>query len=182
MKKEHVLIIIVGLFLLSYVLDAVVNPLTIALPTPYHFLNPKYLTTYPFTTASIVIKSLGIFLSPILLMSLFKGGHTAKAASLLVLIALMQLYSLQDLATGAEVVPLEWALSISLAGIALVIPMILYFMMGGLNFVYQSLGGKEKDGYDDEEDEDEKDENDEDEDKSPSVFTDRDQDAEEAEE
>jgi hypothetical protein len=159
MKKEHVLVIIIGLFLLSYVLDAVVNPLNIELATPYHFLDPKYLVKYPFTTASIVIKALGIFLTPLLLMSLFEGHHTAKGAVLLVLIALMQLYSLQDLATGAETVPLEWALSISVAGIALALPMLAYFGLGGLSWLHQSLGGKEKStedyNYDSDEEEEE---------------------------
>jgi len=154
MKKEYVLVVIVGLFLLSYVLDAVVNPLAIQLPTPFHFLNPQYLTTYPFTTASIFIKSIGIFLTPLLLMSLVGKNYTPKALTLLILVALMQLYSLQDLATKAEVVPLEWALSISIAGLALLIPMTWYFLLGGFSWLHNSLGG----GKDTEEDVDEEEE------------------------
>ena len=69
MEKETVLVVIIGLFLLSYVLDAVVNPLSIRLVTPYQFLNPKLIMMYPFTTASIVIKGLGIFLAPLLFLS-----------------------------------------------------------------------------------------------------------------
>jgi hypothetical protein len=141
MKKEHTLVIIIGLFLLSYVLDAVVNPLSIRLATPYQFLNPKLITMYPFTTASIVIKGLGIFLTPILFMSFAEGHYTAKGAVLLVLIGLMQLYALQDIATKAEVVPLEWALSLSLAGIALALPMIWYFIRGAVHSLHQNLGG-----------------------------------------
>jgi hypothetical protein len=155
MKKEYVLVAIVGLFLLSYVLDAVVNPLTVQLPTPYHFLNPQYLTTYPFTTASIVIKSLGIFLTPLLFTSLVEKNYTPKALALLVLIALMQLYSLQDLATKAEVVPLEWALSISLAGIALVVPMVVFFILGGFSWLHKSLGGSDMTEEEDSDEEEE---------------------------
>lgn len=154
MKKEHTAIIIAGLFLLSYVLEAVVNPLDLKLATPYHYLNPQYLTTYPFTTALIFIRAFGIFLTPILLMSFFEGYYTAKAGILMVLIALMQLYSLQDLATGAAVVPLEWALAISLGGIALVIPMVGYFLMGGVSWLHSSLGGSEDNKSDDNDDED----------------------------
>lgn len=141
MKKEHTLVIIIGLFLLSYVLDAVVNPLQLHLATPYQFLNPTYITTYPFTTASIIIKGFGIFLTPLLFLSFAEGHYTAKGAVLLILIGLMQLYALQDIATKAQVVPLEWSLSLSLAGIALVLPMILYFIRGAVHSLHQNLGG-----------------------------------------
>jgi hypothetical protein len=143
MKKENVIIVIIGLFLFSYVLDAVVNPLDLDLPTPYHYLHSKYLTVYPFTTASIIIRAIGIFLTPLLLLSFTEGHYTAKGAILLVLISLMQLYALQDLATGAAVVPLEWALSISLSGLALGFPAIWYFFVGGLSWLHKSLGGKD---------------------------------------
>ena len=141
MEKETVLVVIIGLFLLSYVLDAVVNPLSIRLVTPYQFLNPKLIMMYPFTTASIVIKGLGIFLAPLLFLSFAEGHHTAKGAVLLVLIGLMQLYALQDIATKAQVVPLEWALSLSLAGIALLVPMVIYFIRGAMHSLHQQLGG-----------------------------------------
>src|SRR3989344_4348106 len=130
MKKEVVLVIIVGLFILSYVLDALVNPLDLPLPTPFHYLlNPEVFTTYAFTTASIFIRALGFFLSPLLLLSFWEGNNSAKGGILLVLIGLMQLYALQDIATGAQVVPTEWSLSISLAGVALVLPMVWYFLL-----------------------------------------------------
>lgn len=143
MKKEYTLTIIIGLFILSYVLDAAVKPLNIPLSTPYQFLNPAYLSKYPFTTASIVIKGLGIFLSLPFIFSLVENYALAKGASLLVIIALMQLYALQDIATGARVVPLEWALSISLSGIALIIPMIYYFIRGGLDSLHKKLSTSE---------------------------------------
>ena len=144
MKKEHTLVIIIGLFLLSYVLEAVVNPLALNLPTPYHYISQEYLYTYPFTTALIIIRALGIFLTPILFLSFAEGHYTAKGAVLLVLIALMQLYALQDIATNASVVPLEWALAISMGGIALLIPMVWYFFAGGLSWLHHSLGGSAK--------------------------------------
>lgn len=144
MKKEHTLVVIIGLFLLSYVLDATVDPLAVPLATPYQFLNPKLITLYPFTTASIIIKGLGIFLTPPLLFSLVENHNTAKGAILLVVIALMQLYALQDIATKAQVVPLEWSLSMSLAGIALGIPMIFYFIRGALDSIHGTLSKSEK--------------------------------------
>ncbi len=143
MKKEHTLVVIIGLFLLSYVLDAAVKPLSIALTTPYQFLNPQLIRMYPFTTASVVIKGLGIFLAVPFLFSLIENHNTAKGASLLVTVALMQLYALQDIATRARVVPLEWALSISLAGIALILPMIFYFIRGALDSIHGKLAKSE---------------------------------------
>jgi len=145
---------IIGLFLLSYVLDAVVNPLHLNLPTPYHYLDPKVLNLYPFTTASIVIKGIALFLTPLLLLSLVEGYYPAKAGALLILIALMQLYALQDIATKAQVVPLEWALSISLAGVTLILPAIWYFIMGGISWLHKSLGGKEENTTETQESED----------------------------
>ena len=139
MKKEYVLAAIVGLFLLSYVLDATVNPLNLNLATPYDYLTPENLSKYPFTTASIVIKALGIFLIPVLLLSLADRKFAAKGLAVLILIPLMQLYALQDIATGAQVVPLEWSLSLSLAGIALAIPMVIYFILEALSKVHTSL-------------------------------------------
>lgn len=152
MKKEHTLLMIAGLFILAYVLDAVVTPLSINLASPYEYLRPAIMAQYPFTTASIVIKAIGIFLTPLLLMSFAEGHNTAKGAVLLVLIALMQLYALQDIVTKAAVVPLEWSLSLSLAGITLFIPMFVFFIRGGLDSLHKQLGGK---GIDEEDSPDE---------------------------
>jgi len=143
-KKETILVVIIGLFLLSYVLDAVVPPLRLPLKNPFEFLNPKLLALYPFTTASIVIKGLAIFLTPPLLFSLIGGHGTAKGAVLLVLIGLMELYALQDIATKAQVVPLEWSLSLSVAGLALLLPTVWYFISGAVGSLHKQLGGAEE--------------------------------------
>jgi hypothetical protein len=144
MKKEYVMVAIIGLFLLSYVLEAAVNPLNLPLSTPYEFINPRYLTLYPFTATTIVIRGLGIFLTPLLLFSFIEGRSSLKGLILLILIGLMQLYALQDVATRAQVVPLEWSLSLSLAGAALAIPMIWYFVRGIFSSLHRQLGGPEE--------------------------------------
>lgn len=135
MKKEYLLLSAAGLFLLSYLLDAIVNPLDVALATPYHFLNLDLISKYPFTTASIVIKGVGIIISTLLVLSLAGKHHTAKGAILLVAIPLMQLYALQDMVSGASSIPVEWALSISLSGLVLVVPMIWYFIRGAFSSI-----------------------------------------------
>ena len=130
MKKEYSLIFVVGLFLLGYLLDSVVNPLNISLSTPYHYFNPQYLTKYPFTTVSIFVKALGLFVTPLWVLSFLERKYTLKASILLILGVLMQLYALQDIVTDSKIVPIEWSLSISLAGGVLLVPMIMFFVMG----------------------------------------------------
>lgn len=133
--KEYQLLIIGGLFLLAYVLEALVNPLTIKLATPYSFLAPTTLLKYPFTTTVIVIKSVAIFWTPLLLLSFVQHAYAAKGSVLLVLAGLLQLYSLQEIATGAKIIPLEWSLAFSVAGILLLLPTVIFFIQHGVSSV-----------------------------------------------
>lgn len=133
MKKEFILIFVIGLFILAYVLDAVVNPLTITLTSPYHYLTPEIYTQYAFTTTSIVIKALGIFLSTLLLLSAIEVSRLIKGGILLGIAGLMQLYALQEVATGAQVLPLEWTISLTLAGMTLLLPTAFYLIRGALD-------------------------------------------------
>lgn len=130
MKKEYLFVFIAGLFLLAYVLEAVVNPLNLALTTPYDYLKPALLAHYPFTTAIILIRALAIFLTPVWLFSFLSGNHTLKGVVFLVVAGLAQLYAIQEIATGAQVIPLEWSLSLSLAGVALLLPAVLQLLIG----------------------------------------------------
>ncbi|MEN8252780.1 MAG: hypothetical protein ABFQ62_00165 [Patescibacteria group bacterium] len=137
--KEYSLISIVGLFLLAYLLDAIVDPLTLPLKTPYHFLQSEYMLQYPFTSASLIIKSIALFFSPLWIMSLVSQRSVAKASVLLILASLMQLYALQEVATKAGLIPLEWSLSLSLAGVALLLPAIIFFIRGLLLTAHQNI-------------------------------------------
>ncbi len=139
MPKEYTLIAIAGLFLLGYLLDAVVDPLALNLITPYHFLQAQHMTTYPFTTASVIIKSIGLFLSPLWMMSFIKDHFMGKFAVLLVLASLMQLYAIQEVATNAQIIPLEWSLSLSIAGVCLLLPALIYFIRGIFFSLSQNL-------------------------------------------
>lgn len=130
MKQEFFLILIAGLLILAYVLDAVVNPLYLKLVTPYHYFDPQILSKYTFTTTSIVIKSVALMIASIWFLSFLSFNKLIKGAILLVLSGLMQLYALQEVATNARVVPLEWTLSLTLTGVALLIPAVLYIIMG----------------------------------------------------
>ncbi len=116
--------------ILAYVLDAVVNPLALRLPTPYHYFTPTIISQYPFTTVSIVLKALAVVILPLITFSSLGLKKMAQAATLLVISALLQLYALQDVATRAFVVPLEWSLAFTLAGVILLLPTLLYFLTG----------------------------------------------------
>jgi len=139
LPKEYTMIIIIGLFLLAYLLDVLVDPLTLDLITPYHYLSPQHLIRYPFTTASIFIKSLALFLSPLWILSFFKQNFYPKGATLLVLASLMQLYALQEVATNTQIIPLEWSLSLSIGGAVLLIPSILFIFRGLISSTKQKL-------------------------------------------
>ena len=139
MKQEYLLFFIVGLFLLAYVLDAVVDPLNISLASPYHYFTPQNFAHYPFTTASIIIKTIALFLSALMVMSFLGIKRVTKGAVLLVLAALMQLYSLQDVVTDAQIIPLEWSLSFTLSGALLLIPALIYLFVGSVQQAHKGL-------------------------------------------
>lgn len=130
MKKEHLFLVAIGLFILSYVLDAIVNPLTLSLPSPYHFFTPETLSKYPFTSTTILMKTTAAVLVVILTSSVLGIGRMAKGASMLVVSALMQLYALQDVVSGAQVLPLEWSLALTLSGLVLLLPALFYLVAG----------------------------------------------------
>lgn len=139
--KEYVFLIIIGLFLLSYLLEAVVLPLDITLTTPYQYLTPNYLSQYPFTTATILLRSIAFFLTPLWILSFIKKHFAGKGAALLVISALVQLYALQEVITGTTLVPLEWSISLSFAGAALLVPAILFMFRGMLSSASTKLKG-----------------------------------------
>ncbi|OGE25572.1 hypothetical protein A3H85_00160 [Candidatus Daviesbacteria bacterium RIFCSPLOWO2_02_FULL_40_8] len=132
MKQEYLLIVVAGLLILAYILDAVTNPLALSLPlaNPYDFFNLKYLTLYSFTTTSVVFKSIAFFIVPLWFLSFLALSKLTKGAILLVVSALMQLYALQDVATGSQIIPLEWSLALTLAGMVLLLPTTLFLIVG----------------------------------------------------
>lgn len=130
MKKEYILFFAGGMFVLAYVLDAVVNPLSMPLPTPYHYFTLEVFSQYAFTTTSIIIKALAIVSTIVVTISYVKLNRFVKSGILLAISGLMQLYALQDVATNSQIIPLTWSLSLALAGLLLLIPMIMYILLG----------------------------------------------------
>ncbi len=91
--------------------------------------KPK-IADYPFTTATIAIRAIALFMTPTWLFSFIKKAHMAKGVTFLILSVLVQLYSLQEVVTGTTLVPLEWSLSLSFAGLILLIPTLIHIMTG----------------------------------------------------
>lgn len=151
MKQGYTLATIVGLLIASYVLEAIVQPLTLGLATPYHYMDPAILSTYPFTTTVIVVRAFAIFLAPLWLMSFIDHKHGLKAVISFVLAGLTQLYVLQELALGTKILPLEWALAIALAGLAMLPTIVGYLIRGGLSTAHSKL--TRGDEFEDDEDE-----------------------------
>ena len=139
MKQEYTLILVAGLVILAYVLDAVVNPLSIKLVTPYHFFDPQIMFKYSFTTTSIVIKSVAFFLATLRIISFLEVNKLVKGSILLAVSALVQLYALQDIVTNATVLPLEWSLALTLTGVALLIPTIIFILAGLAGKAHKSI-------------------------------------------
>lgn len=128
--KETTFVVIIGLFLLSYLLEAIVDPLNVHLATPYSYFTPDYFLKYPFTTATVVIRSLSLFMTPLFLLSFISKGFYAKFGVLLTISALAQLYSLQGITSNTTLMPLEWSLSLTLAGACLILPAIINLLKG----------------------------------------------------
>lgn len=133
MPKEYVLVLIVGLFLLAYLLEAVVDPLALPLTSPYGFFNLETIAKVPFTSAVIFVRSLAILITPLWLLSFVKNAWQFKAVTLLVVSVLIQLYGVQATATSSTVgIPLEWAISFALGGLTLFVPMLGFFVKGAM--------------------------------------------------
>ena len=132
MPKEYVLVLIIGLFLLAYLLEAVVDPLTISITSPYQYVTLGHWSRLPFTTAIIAIRSLAVIMSPLWLLSFISGAFQFKALALLIVSVLVQLYGVQGTVSATVGIPLEWAVSFAVGGALLLIPMLFFFAKGAV--------------------------------------------------
>ena len=135
MKKEYPFIFAVCLILLAYAIDFISGPISLSLKNPYHFFDPILLAKYPLTTLGIFVRSIGLFILVWLLFSFIKGLHFKKTISLIVIIVLANLYSIQQVATGQKITTLQWNLSIAYASTLLIIPTIIYLFKGLISLV-----------------------------------------------
>lgn len=130
MKKEYVTVVAIALFILSYVIDWLAGPIGISIRNPFHFLQQPIISTYPFTAVSVGLKAVVIIISILTLLSLIAEKQLAKGVFLVFLAALFELYSIQQIATGSGVVPLPWSLAFAFSGVFLLVPALIYVIIG----------------------------------------------------
>jgi len=130
-KKEYTAVIAISLFLLAYVLEALAGQVTFPnFTSPFAFLNPTVLSKYPFTATAVAIRTAAIIISVVLILSFAQIKKTLKAVIIFVLGVLLELYAIQQLATGMKVTPLEWTLSFAYSAV-LFAPMVIFFLIAG---------------------------------------------------
>lgn len=66
----------------------------------------------------------------VILLSLFGKLFFAKAISSFLLAALLNLFAIQQIATNTRTVTLQWNLSLAFAGLALLLPTVIYLIIG----------------------------------------------------
>lgn len=148
MRQEYWLATVVGLFIFAFVLDSIVNPLqTGVLPTPYHFLQPEIFAVFPLTTVSIIIKASVILITPLLLLSFASWNKLIKGITIFITSGVLQLYALQDVATKSNSIPTEWAVSLTLGGLFLLIPALVYILIGAFQKGNVALSGDDNEDY-----------------------------------
>lgn len=131
MKKEYTAVVAISLFLFAYVLEALSGQVTFpVLTSPFAFLNPAVLNKYPFTATAIAIRTAAIVISVVLVLSFAQIKKHLKAVIVFVLGILLELYAIQQLATGMRVTPLEWTLSFAYSGV-LFAPLVVFFLIAG---------------------------------------------------
>lgn len=142
MKKEYLVAIAIALFIFAYVLDWISGPVLINVRNPFEFLRMDIISKYPFTTVSIAIRAVAIITSVLLAFSTISKQQLAKGSALLVISALTELYSLQQITTGMRLISIQWTLSMSVAGLGLIPPGILYIIFGVLYWGHEQISGE----------------------------------------
>src|SRR4030043_176196 len=79
MVKEISLIVTIALFIIAYAIDFFSGKVTLVARNPIVFLSSDTISRYPFTVLAIGIRTLGIFLSLILALTLMEKKYFSKA-------------------------------------------------------------------------------------------------------
>lgn len=138
MKKEYIGVTILALFLLSYVLDYLAGPFTLTVTNPFLFLQ-QHLSVYPFTAAGIGIKTVGLFLTITLITLFIEKKYFVRSLVVFFTAALFEFYAIQQLATGQQLIPIQWTLSLAYTGIALLILTVVYIIIGIVMGIYATF-------------------------------------------
>ncbi len=139
MKKEYLITISVALFILGYVIDFFGGLIPLSLRNPFDLLQREMISTYPFTTVSIAFKTLALFIAMLLFLNMIEQKYLAKGAFLLFLAALMELYSVQQIATSSTNLPMVWIVAISYSGVLLLFLGLIHLTIGIIKKIHRSI-------------------------------------------
>jgi len=118
-------------FLLAYLIDRLAGPVVITVGNPVAFLtSPVLLNLYPFTAAAIMIRSVGLFISLMLIVGFIQKQYFAKVALLIFIGVLAEFYSIQQLANGFKMTTIQWTLSIAYGSVLLILGVIGFTLKG----------------------------------------------------
>lgn len=146
MKKEYIGVTICALFLLSYVLDYLAGPFTLTVTNPFLFIQ-QHLSVYPFTAAGIGIKTLGLLLSMILITLFIEKKYFVRALVVFFTATLFEFYAIQQLATGQQLIPIQWTLALSYTGVLLLLLTIIYIIIGIVLGIYGTFADDDVDSF-----------------------------------
>lgn len=146
MKKEYIGVTICALFLLSYVLDYLAGPFTLTVTNPFLFIQ-QHLSVYPFTAAGIGIKTLGLLLSMILITLFIEKKYFVRALVVFFTAALFEFYAIQQLATGQQLIPIQWTLALSYTGVLLLLLTGIYIIIGIVLGIYGTFADDDVDSF-----------------------------------
>lgn len=146
MKKEYIGVTICALFLLSYVLDYLAGPFTLTVTNPFLFIQ-QHLSVYPFTAAGIGIKTLGLFLSMILITLFIEKKYFVRALVVFFTATLFEFYAIQQLATGQQLIPIQWTLALSYTGVLLLLLTGIYIIIGIVLGIYGTFADDDVDSF-----------------------------------
>jgi hypothetical protein len=146
MKKEYIGVTICALFLLSYVLDYLAGPFTLTVTNPFLFIQ-QHLSVYPFTAAGIGIKTLGLLLSMILITLFIEKKYFVRALVVFFTATLFEFYAIQQLATGQQLIPIQWTLALSYTGVLLLLLTGIYIIIGIVLGIYGTFADDDVDSF-----------------------------------
>jgi len=130
MKKEYFFIFAVALLIFAYVVDSISGPINLVVKNPYAFLNSDIISLFPLTTVGVLARSFGIFIGLLVILSLLEKLFFAKAIGIFLLAAVFNLFAIQQIATNTRTVTIQWTLSLAYAGLALLLPALIYMIRG----------------------------------------------------
>lgn len=139
MKREYFATVAVSFFILSYVLDFLGGAVALPIKNPFDLLQQRLFSTYPFTAVSVGFKTLASFIAILLFLKMIEQKYLAKGAFLIFLSAMMELYSIQQIATNSLNLPMVWIVAISYTGILLLLPAIINLFIGVAKKIHRGV-------------------------------------------